>query len=232
MPLYNPSSGGGASVSDTAYASSWDADTTTAPSKNAVYDKFEGLIHPGWKAANWYTPLYLGTTVNAAAHTINTIFYFPIYIPRRIRISDLGVHIHTASSGNNCKVAIYAHDPATNRPTGTPLAETGSISTTSTGHVSADITGSDVTLEAGMYWSAFWNDSGVVALAGMNRDSTDIIPTLLGSDTLANVINTSLRPIDGVTSAETYGTWPNAAGETFTENIGNNYGSVLFMKAS
>ena len=32
-----------ASISDTAYGPSWDGDTTTAPSKNAVYDKIETL---------------------------------------------------------------------------------------------------------------------------------------------------------------------------------------------
>ena len=35
----NESGGGGASVDDTAYSSSWNGNTTTAPSKNAVYDK-------------------------------------------------------------------------------------------------------------------------------------------------------------------------------------------------
>ena len=35
--------GGGGSVSDDAYDASWDGDTTTAPSKNAVYDKIETL---------------------------------------------------------------------------------------------------------------------------------------------------------------------------------------------
>ena len=36
-------SGGGASVSDTAYGPSWDGVTTVAPSKNAVYDKIETI---------------------------------------------------------------------------------------------------------------------------------------------------------------------------------------------
>lgn len=35
--------GGGASVDDTAYGETWNGDTTTAPSKNAVYDKIETL---------------------------------------------------------------------------------------------------------------------------------------------------------------------------------------------
>lgn len=39
----NQAGGGGASVSDTAYAASWDGVTDVAPSKNAVYDKIETL---------------------------------------------------------------------------------------------------------------------------------------------------------------------------------------------
>jgi hypothetical protein len=38
--------GGGASVSDAAYGAGWNGDTTTAPSKNAVYDKIQSLSIP------------------------------------------------------------------------------------------------------------------------------------------------------------------------------------------
>jgi hypothetical protein len=37
------STGGGGSVSDIVYGAGWNGDTTTAPSKNAVYDKVEAL---------------------------------------------------------------------------------------------------------------------------------------------------------------------------------------------
>lgn len=36
--------GGGGSVSDTAYGPSWDGETTTAPSQNALYDKIQTLV--------------------------------------------------------------------------------------------------------------------------------------------------------------------------------------------
>lgn len=40
-------SGGGGSVDDTAYGVSWDGDTTTAASKNALYDKIEAIASGG-----------------------------------------------------------------------------------------------------------------------------------------------------------------------------------------
>lgn len=39
--------GGEASISDAAYGVGWNGDTTTAPSKNAVYDKIETLVGGG-----------------------------------------------------------------------------------------------------------------------------------------------------------------------------------------
>jgi len=38
--------GGGGSVSDTAYGVGWNGDTTTAPSRNAVYDKIQPIVVP------------------------------------------------------------------------------------------------------------------------------------------------------------------------------------------
>lgn len=58
--------GGGGSVSDTAYASSWNGVTDTAPSKNAVYDKVETL-------APLASPALTGTpTAPTAASNTNT----------------------------------------------------------------------------------------------------------------------------------------------------------------
>lgn len=219
-------------VSDTAYASSWDGDTTTAPSKNAVHDKFEGLIHPGYVSARWYTPFYRGRSNNGAASSSGTIYYHPIYITRAITISDLGCSISNASAGGNVKLAIYANDPSTCRPTGTPLAETGNISTTSTGLVSADITGANVTLAAGMYWGAFWMDNTTAILRCIERLDFSIMPHLVGSATLANIVDTSNLVLNGLSSAETFGTWPDASGETFTEVRENRVHALLFMKAA
>jgi len=217
---------------DTAYASSWNGDTIRPPSKNAVYDKFEGIIHPGYVAANWYLPILGGDASNTAAFAANTIYYVATYIARAVTISDLGCQISTTSAGNNIKLAIYAHDIATNRPSGLPLAETGNISTTSAANVSADITGANVTLPAGMYWAAFWQDNSTSAIRSSGRDSHPISSSLVGASTMGGVMSTSGYSLRVLSSSETFGTWPNATSETFTEQTGLSYAGVLFFKAA
>lgn len=221
-----------AAPSDTAYASSWDGVTTIPPSKNAVYDKFERLIHPGWKSANWYYPLLFGSLSVGSVIGLNALRYNAIYIPRQVTISDLGCIITTASAGNNLKLAIYAHDPTTNRPSGLPLAETGNISTTSTGAVSADITGANVTLEAGMYWAAFWADNTAVIVASIDRNNPNLGGMLVGAANQTAILTTTPYGDFGLSSTETYGTWPNATSESFSEQIDNRQTRILMFKAA
>lgn len=57
---------GAASIVDTAYGSGWDGQTTTAPSRNAVYDKIESLIAA---VAAAYQPLDADLTAVAALTT-------------------------------------------------------------------------------------------------------------------------------------------------------------------
>jgi hypothetical protein len=55
-------------VSDTAYGSGWNGDTTTAPSKNAVYDKIETLD----AASTFVTRAYQGLTSKSTWSAANT----------------------------------------------------------------------------------------------------------------------------------------------------------------
>lgn len=50
----------GGSVSNAAYGSGWDGDTTTAPSKNAVYDKIETLGNSGLTQAQIMARVSIG----------------------------------------------------------------------------------------------------------------------------------------------------------------------------
>ena len=205
--------------SDTAYASSWDGVTTISPSKNAVYDKFEGFLHPGYISANWYV-LNEGAFVaaNGTALAANTIYYVPIVLPRRVTISDLGCVI-TSSSAGNLALGIYANDASTGKPSGAVLAATGNISSGSTGAVSADITGSNVTLDAGLYWLAFWSDTTPTLLAENGLAQVTAFSRCIGSATIGNVLINTPRTLHCVSSSETYNAsaWPNATSEAPTE---------------
>jgi len=75
----------GGSVNDTAYGAAWDGDTTTAPSRNALYDKIESLgsageanVNADWNESNTGSDAYIQnkpTTISsgqASAITANT----------------------------------------------------------------------------------------------------------------------------------------------------------------
>ena len=221
--------------SDTAYAASWDGVTTIPPSKNAVYDKFEvdaGLRHPGYIAGRWYVPDTSGSPSGGSVMAANRIYYHLVRIPRTITISDLGVRITTTNAGN-VKLAIYANDTTTNRPSGTPLAETASITAASVGNVSADITGANVTLQAGLYWMAVWQDNAVSAVQCLGAQAS-IFDTvkMVGSTSQGDISDASARANFVITSDETYGTWPNATSETFSIAAGSNWAVLMQLKAA
>lgn len=212
---------GDVSVPDEAYGSAWNA-SVEVPTKNAVYDRVENILHPGFVAANWY-PLNVGfasgasQTVSATAIAADTIYYIPFVLARQITVSDLGARVTTAVASAKFRVAIYANNASTARPTGTPLAETGDILTGgATGTFTGDITGANVTLAAGIYWAAFWSDSALAWTAMVGSSNTTDFMRMMGS-TLANTAAGGATDI-GVSSAETFagGSWPNAASEGFS----------------
>jgi hypothetical protein len=208
---------------NTAYASTWDGDTATAPSKNAVYDKLEASVNPGLIVGNWVVlhqdPMGLAA---ASAMAANTVYYTPVVFPYAMTLSDLGAVVTAAVGASNFALAIYAANKTTGRPTGNPLAATGNISGASATTVTADITGSNVTFSAGTHWLAYWSDAAV-GLMGINFAAQITTATKIGSATAANVL-TSTRTIHGVLSSETYNAsaWPDATSETFTEITVNN----------
>lgn len=205
-----------ANISDTAYASSWDGVTTDAPSKNAVYDGLKGLIAPSPPSANWIvlddeTPQSPNTTTFVLA-AINKIYYSPVFLRRPLTLSDLGIFIGATDAAKAFAVAIYANNSSTARPTGTPLAATGDISTTSGGYIGADITGSNVALSPGVYWIAIWGNTTTATYAGFTTNQYGALGVVSGNSTLSSVL------ANQISSDETFNSsaWPDAASETFT----------------
>lgn len=227
MPYYPPSV-----VSNTAYDSSWSGVTTIAPSQNAVYNKFEASQHPGYIAGNWYFPADVrGEIVGGVAITVNNIVYVPFWVQRLLTISNLGVRITTSELAQNLKLAIYANNAATMRPTGTPLAETGNITTASAANVNAAVTGGNVTLTPGLYWSAVWTSSNIAAVQVQVTDNPSGISSWVGATSQDNISNAPAGSAFTLQSSETYGTWPDAASETITISTANRNFIMQFKAA-
>lgn len=225
-------------ISDTAYASSWNGVTTVAPSKNAVYDALIGTKAPPAVALNW---VQLGdylsvTTITGGTLTAGLTYFHPVLISRAITLSDLAVRVTTNVASSKFALAIYANNESTGRPTGSPLASTGDMSGVSTGIVTADITGSNVTLQPGLYWLCTWADSAL-AFMSIASSSTTPFQNIIGSATSSNAI-----PTGGANAALLYLTsshafnsasWPDVTGDTFTEGVAtSSRATLIYGKAA
>lgn len=161
----------------------------------------------------WYLPFYFGTTGSNLTLSANTMVFSPFVVFSPITIKALAVRISTADSGGNLQIAVYAQSTTTGRPTGAPLGYTGSISTTSTGPASGSAS-SNFTLMPGIYYAAFNADNSTVTIGAMNSNTGQ---GLSNSSTLSNLISGSNQTNVSLSVSQTFGTWPNVTGDTFTE---------------
>lgn len=188
--------------------------------------------HPGFVAGRWYTA-GSGTIVNGTSVAQqNIINLAPFYLSQPVTISDLGVRVTTAAASSNVQLAIYSSDPTTHKPTGNALAVTGNIVSTSTGALSADITGANVTLAPGLYWMASNMDTSAVQLQGAYSTNQAIYASLIGSTTLANITSGGTSVGIWLQVTQSFGTWPDLTSATFVEVTGACTCAMLFMKAA
>lgn len=197
----------------------------------AKWLKFDMSDHPGYVAGKWYKSILGVTAANSGVVTASQMRFLPFQIKQRITISDLGCVINTASAGNNIQLAIYANDPATGRPTGNPVANTGSISTTSTGFVSAAISGGNKTLEPGWYWLSI-NSDNTVALVQTVSGTTVLGGALIGSATTSIIGAAANVSGFALLVTQTFGTWPDVTSATFTETTTQNAPILIYKVAS
>jgi len=94
------------------------------------------------------------------------LYYTPVYIPRRspdiFTLAEFELTV-AAGAGGVIRAGIYRSDRLTGRPTGAPLAETGTFPTTGVASI-YDITLPDIALPSeGVYWIASVAQVGVPA---------------------------------------------------------------------
>lgn len=171
--------------------------------------------HPGYIANNWYLPM--GHVASAGvALGANSIRCVPVFIPQPLTLTHLGVRITTAAAAGNLKVALYANNAATGRPTGSALASTGNIATDSATIISAAIAETSVTLQPGIYWMCAWADNATV-VCRCQAAASGTTPQLIGSATEASINSASTSAVLTIASAQTYGAWPSLTAASFTE---------------
>lgn len=154
---------------------SWDSGFTVtngivnpAATATTVFD----FVYNGSKwvqASNSYTPLtsslvgrpavgeYLTPTMTGTSTvqvtTLNEAYYIPIDIAVPTQIDALACNVTTAGTGAGIAVRLGLYvDSGTNRPTGSPLIDAGTVDPSTTGTKTATFTA--ITLQPGRYWVA------------------------------------------------------------------------------
>jgi hypothetical protein len=177
--------------------------------------------HPGYVAGKWYQP---GGSQIAASSVPGTgnIFSVPFLVPAAVTITQLGARVTTAAASGVFKVGIYASNATTKFPTGAVLAETGDMSTTSTGVVEANLVGANATLAPGWYWSAVQVDAtGATAAFQTWIGSANPAAWLVGSATHATISGSATLQAITFFTAQAYGAFPNMTAVTPTESASN-----------
>lgn len=188
--------------------------------------------HPGFVSGQYYN-LYGGSSnvVSATSHA-SSITLIPFIAPARVTISALQIAVITTSAAGNVMAGIYATNPTTRRPTGNPVASVTGMSTT-TGAVVSSALGSNVTLEAGLYWAATEADNATARIMSLSA-SSGYLASLFGCGTLANLFNiggTNVGLAYKVTN--TYGTFPDLTAVTPTESTSSAVqGGIVCLKVA
>lgn len=194
---------------NTAYASSWDADTATAPSRNAVYDKFEAFLFPRAPISNNYAILqHNEPLVTSGSGSADTIYAAPFIVPRRITITQLGFAVVTGSATNG-QVAIYPD--ASGVPGATATVATGNLSMASNVAV-LETLGSALTIDPGIYWACI-NRSGTATFAALGVNKVTPLSSIVGYATITDLMaSASTAPSVAKSVARTFGTWGDLSG--------------------
>jgi hypothetical protein len=165
--------------------------------------------HSGYASGTWYQ-LGRGELVAGSALVANSIRLIPFYLPDDITILNFGARIVTASSGNSIQLAIYGN--AGCYPSGSPIAATASISTTTVGLVSATRSGGGAfAMSRGFYWMAINSNNSVAAMQTF-KTGDPITSWFSGALNQSSVSPADDRGSYTLSYAQTFGTWPNLAG--------------------
>lgn len=145
-----------------------------------------GSDHPGYQSARWYSA-YDGNTAGGGQGS-NTLYVYPYFIKEPTAVSGFAWDMAVAGTGF-MKGAIYANDPAINRPTGLPLvASNVAVDRAASPCPSETFTASAV-LEPDIYWFATMIDASPTGQTICANVSWSGHAASIGSFTPENVFN-------------------------------------------
>jgi len=195
---------------------------------NSMFGDLYGGAAARHVVGNWYLPVE-GITQNGGAPTANTIRLVPFVVGETVTISDLAAVITTLAAAGNAQLAIYNSRSLTDFRPGTLLGATGSLSTGSTGLISAAISDGNVIMTPGLYWMASNQDNATVAYTQITNTSTPLT-RLVGDSTATNIIQATGGLRQCMSFTQTFGTWPDLTAQTLS--LQNNNCAVAYKVAA
>lgn len=197
--------------------------------------------HPHYLTGSyWYPPAKMPLTGGGAAVAANTIKCAYGFIPQEITLGSIGAWVSTAAAGGHFEWALYSN--GSSRPNAL-IASSASISAAATGAASINSWTGTPQVGPGAnsdVWWCFNSDNSTAIFRSFSTASANPAPSLIGSTSMANVINTGAQ-IVGVSCAgancaggsSTYGTWPSTLnGSTWSDVITNTLPVPAFQVAS
>lgn len=199
-------------------------------------------LHPGYVVNNYYLPMGAAHSQTGGAPTSNTIYCYPVTMPERITISQMGARVANAGS-TNLQLGIYANSSGL---PGALIGNTGNIANTAAGTVVAGALAANKQVgpggtDGGAYlWFCFNNGDSTATFNAMNTESGRTMQ-LAGATTLANAmgasaVNLLAKRCAGANcngGSSTLGTWPaTLAGSTWTDESTAIAPLILFRVGS
>jgi hypothetical protein len=157
---------------------------------------------------------------------------YPFLLSSQMTLESLTARVITVGLGS-FQLAIYANDRATMRPTGTVLARTADMSSTSLAVVSANVVGGNVVLPPGIYWAATNVDatSATAVFQALNLNLSEVT-AIAGALTAATASSTASTALVTLTTPMAYDTWSTMTGASFTEIAGHTPAAFIWLKAA
>jgi len=199
---------------------------------SSFFPGFDGYI-----SGYWFRPFLEGQLGASSATPATTSTYLmPFGVLADVTIQALGIYVTTA--GTNVRLAIYANNPATGRPTGLPLAKTADIVATSAGGLSGALLNSagsslpSLALSAGdMYWLAAQADNTALRWQSLLA-GTSHVASLIGSATIADLCGAAAIGAMGYqVNSGTYGTFADLTSATFVFDASHRAPTPLLQVA-
>lgn len=199
---------------------------------------YQSAVHQGHKAGRFYNPA-IHAFAAGTAPVAATITAHPFMVPETMTVSDITARVTTLAASGNVQFAIYAADPTTDAPTGTALASTASMSTTTATVVNGALTANVQLFPNRLYWLAFNCDAtgGGTCIMQIPNGATSLFGYYVGSATAAdissgaNTMGCYLRSAS--TGIHAFNTWPDLTGVSLVNiSTDTRYATGLLKVAS